>query len=488
MMKRIGDRVRAAMLAVAGNVSLFVGIAFFFTGVLVLGPQFWWREYVEMFERYVMIPWGMALCLLRLERRSRRSDMPARHELTVLFVLLVWVVVPFAIRFGNTFNNSGSWHTHTVLFFGVYATLAEATAEERERLFDLACAIFVPASAALGAALLYCAAAVQSFGDYEFAFGIVDGKYLSAFTHYNMTAMIVLCCVMMALCAFGRFRSIPMRAVSLITAVMMMVVTVLTQSRTARYALILALAAGAFSVTGASRRISRPYLRYAAALLAAVVVAVGGYVAADEVSNAAIAHYNAVRLERRAQQAEAAQTEAALADAEAQHETTADKAAADDDVVVKARPAANAHFSGRLYIWQNLINRWKEQPKYLLIGHGISRIGHLVTENTIHEGRESVSIHNAYLQYAADYGLIGFALLCAFLCIILVPVLRVFFARGADRRPGYTALCMLVIASLVMGMMESAPLSAMSPMNMMLFFSLALLCERGKDITPCKAR
>lgn len=128
------------------------------------------------------------------------------------------------------------------------------------------------------------------------------------------------------------------------------------------------------------------------------------------------------------------------------------------------------------------MNRWKENPKYLLIGHGISKIGHLVTEDTIHEGRESVSIHNAYLQFTADYGLIAFALLCVFFGLIAVPVLRVLAARGGARRPGYGALGGIVAASLLTGMMESAPLGAMTPMNMMLFFSLALLFARGRDL------
>ncbi|MGN0772358.1 MAG: O-antigen ligase family protein, partial [Candidatus Ventricola sp.] len=151
------------------------------------------------------------------------------------------------------------------------------------------------------------------------------------------------------------------------------------------------------------------------------------------------------------------------------------------DALYEARAATDPSFSGRTAIWRNLMKRWKENPKYLLIGHGVGRVGQLVTEGTIHEGRESVSIHNAYLQFTADYGLIAFALLCAFFALIAAPVLRVYAARGAARRPGYDALCGIVAASLMTGMMESAPLGAMTPMNMMLFFSLALLFARGRD-------
>lgn len=491
-MKKAGNAVRRALLSAAGNVSLYVTVTFFVTSLLILGPQFWWREYVDMLERYVLIPWGMALCLLRLERRAGQHDTAQRMDLSVLFVLLVWVVVPFAIRFGNTFNNSASWYNHTVLFFGIYATLVESTEKQRERLFDLSGVLFALASVVLGAALLYCAWTKQAFGDYDFPFGIVDGMYLSAFTHYNITGMVSVCCALMSLSALCRQRSRAVRALCLLAVVLMSLVAILTQSRTARYALILAYAAGAYGVLSAHDKLGRAVVRHGVGLLAAAVIAVCGYGAADAVSDAAIRHYN--QQSRTAQAAfmireAAAQTteDNAREKPEQQEQEAKQEQKEKKEKKASARKPVDASFSGRTAIWRNLFNRWKEHPKYLLIGHGITRIGSLVTENTIHEGRDAVSIHNAYLQYTADYGLIGFALLCIFLAVILRPVLCVFFARGEKQRPGYRALCMLVIASLMTGMMESAPLSAMTPMNMMLFYALALLTARGCDIKPCKA-
>ena len=60
--------------------------------------------------------------------------------------------------------------------------------------------------------------------------------------------------------------------------------------------------------------------------------------------------------------------------------------------------------------------------------------------------------------------------------------MRVFFARGAARLRGGSALCMAVVAALITGMMESAPLEAMTPMNMMLFFTLAQLMAAGREM------
>ena len=523
MMRKITEGTRRALLAFAGNVSLFVTTAFFVTGLLILGPSVWWREYIDMFERFVLIPWGMALCLLRLERRVRTQQEGMRWDLGVLFVLLAWIVIPFALRFGNTFNNSGSWHNHTVLFFGIYALTTEESPARRERLFDLAALLFSVCSLALGAALMYCVVTVRKFGDAQFAFGVCDGMFLCANGHYNNTGMLAVCCALMAMAGACRFRNKPVRLLCAVAVVMMSVVAVLTQSRTARYALIAAYAVMLFGAVLGTRRIRSAAVRVGAAALAACVTAAAGYGGAAALTDAAIAHYNRAAREIAAQkdaaqeiaapandaaqeiavqkdaaqeitaQRDASQEIGAPAEGAAQEiatqqdtaqEITARQGAAQEPY--EAREAADSSFSGRTQIWRNLISRWKENPKYLLIGHGITKIGHLVTEGTIHEGRESVSIHNTYLQFTADYGLIAFALLCAFFAMIAGPVVRVFAAHGGARRPGYLALCGIVVASLLTGMMESAPLGAMTPMNMMLFYALALLYARGRDIRDGK--
>lgn len=484
MIERMSARVRRALLAAAGNVSLFLTVAFFVTGLLVLGPSYWWREQVDLFERYVLIPWGLALCLLRLERRERTPRPGVQWDIVVLLLLLGWIIVPFALRFGGTFNNYGSWHTHTVLFFAVWAMTTEETAARRERLFDFAALLFALASLALGGALLYCVAAVRKFGDVQFAFGVCDGIYLCANGHYNSTGMMTVCCTLMSLAGVSRLRGRPLRLLCAVSAAMMAAATVLTQSRTARYALILALAAMAF---GAVLRRARR-MRVLCATLAACVLAAASYGGAALLTDAAVAHYN-----RAALRADAAfPIGAALAEApeeapaEALEEAMEEKEAAQDagssreQAPYEARAAADASFSGRVAIWRNLLRHWRENPKYLLLGQGIGRIGALVTENTIHEGREGVQIHNAYLQFTADYGLVAMALLLAFFAITAGPALRAGFGRA--HRPGYGALMGIVIASLLTGLMESMPLGAMSPMNMMLFFALALLFARGREI------
>ena len=97
-----------------------------------------------------------------------------------------------------------------------------------------------------------------------------------------------------------------------------------------------------------------------------------------------------------------------------------------------------------------------------------------------------IAMHNAYLHFAAEFGWIGFGILAVFMLSILLPVLRVFFARGERRMPGGCALCMLVLAILATGMMESQPLDVLTPMNMVLFFALAQLAAAGRDMKKQK--
>ncbi|MBR5559923.1 MAG: O-antigen ligase family protein [Clostridia bacterium] len=486
MMKKAENAVRRALLQIAGNESLFLFAAFLVIGVLPSDLLRWHQEQVALLERYVIVPWGMALSLLRLQRRSALEGGETRLDLYALGLLLAWVVVPFGIRFGLTFNNISSWTGHCIVYFGIYALLTERAAQERERLFDQACLLLMLASLVLGGALLYCAAEGISIGSdvaafrssggtTGFGFGVFNGANLCAGMHYNSTAMVTLCMAMFCFAGMCRSRGV-LRALYAAVSAALVVVIVLTQSRTARYALMLALAAGAYGYLAANLRFSRAVVRHAAGLVAAAVVLAATYVGASMLTDAALSHYADVQSGKDVAIVAAARAEEGAGE-------TAKKAVKPK----AARAAVDSTMSGRTDIWKNLFKLWKNEPKSLLIGNGIGRTGSRIVEGTIHEKNGAVPVHNTYLQHIADFGLIGFSVMCAFLLIVLVPALRVFFARGAAQTPGYRALCMLVVACLMTGMMESAPLGAMTPMNMMLFYALALLAARGREIAPCKA-
>lgn len=480
----VGRKIRALLLAVAGNESLFFFAAFLST--LLFGSEmFTWHysETVGMILRYVIVPWGMAMCLLRLERRNRMESATQRWDVNILFVLLMWIIVPFALRFGMTYENTKSWIEYGAVFFGLYAMIAEQTSEQRERVFDQACAIMGMFSLVLGGALMYCALTgiridsgwVLHHGTYTgagFGFGVFNGAHLCAGIHYNVTGMTALCCTMFSLAGLCRSKNSIMRFAYLLATVFMVVLVVLTQSRTARYALVAALSVGVYGWLVASCRIRNGLLRHAAGMVAAAVVMVTAFVGASMLTDAALAHYANV-----ANGHEVSAVPAAIA------EESADKPQEHQEVQAQeARAAVDATLSDRTTIWKNIIHYWRSNPKEMLIGAGMGRIGSRIVENTVHEEIGSVGAHNTYLQFMADFGLVGMGLLAMFFAVILLPVLRVFYAGPQKRIPGYHAMCMLVVGVLLTGLMESAPLGAMTPTNSAMFFALALLAPRGMEM------
>lgn len=454
--------LRRCLLAVISSEGLFLAIMFLFNGVFSTDLFMAVRYLLAPLEQYVLRPWAGAMLALFLVGRKNGC-----LELWPLALVALWLLATFAFRFGTEVSTMEPWLNYTICFFVLYGSVRQADTAHRERQMDIACFGIALISLAVGGALLYCAWTGRTFFSYSDTvyFGVVKGQLQHA-THYNTTGMFALSCVMFCVLGLSRSKSVPAVLYYLAAAAVMALVVVLTQSRTARYAMLAAFAVGVWSELGDRLRIRRTALRHAAALACAGAVLVGGYVWCSLVTDAALAHYAGKPVP---------EAEMFVPSAFAQGE------ADDSTEPMQARPALNATFSDRTNIWKNVFKNWKNEPKYMLIGNGYGRSQWLVTEDTIHESYGHSSIHNAYLQFAADYGVLAFGLIALFLLMIVPSALRVFFARGAARLRGGSALCMAVVAALITGMMESAPLEAMTPMNMMLFFTLAQLMAAGRE-------
>ena len=116
-------------------------------------------------------------------------------------------------------------------------------------LMDVAVALFAVISFVMGASLLYCAYTAQTFGQElsEMAFGLYTQKeandtmyILTAGLHYNSTGMFSVCCTLMCLLGVCRRKHFISKLAHLVPALMMAAVVVLTQSRTARYSMLVA--------------------------------------------------------------------------------------------------------------------------------------------------------------------------------------------------------------------------------------------------------
>ena len=506
--------IRDIMLAVFGNEALFLIVAFLYATLGDNAIAAWYREPVSLLYGYIVIPWGAALCLLRLQRRSASLE-PARADVVTLFVLYLWILVPFAIRFGFTGKNATAWYGYAVMFFGIYASISERKQREREMLMATMSVLSAVFAYVFCGALLFCAwsGTIYAADLGPFGFGVVNG-WLCSGVHYNITGMIVISLCMMCVMGVGYYRNILLKLFCLIPAVMSMAVIVLSQSRTSRYALLAVLAAAAFD--GVRRALCRR--NAAAGLLAAVlagaVVLGGGYWGADRMTRAAIAHYNQLAYDAALQAALAEQAEAQQAEPSAEEvqeapvepsveetmaetpvepsaeETMAEppvqEAAAEPAVPeiqiseVQARELANTDgsFSNRTDIWRAVFMLWHDNPKMMMIGNGVNQTGYKIGQYI--SWTDGVAVHNAYLQWAADFGLIGLAPQIVFLAIAVWQTIRVFFASKRPR--GALGLCMMAFAGLLIGMMESATLNAMLPINLMFMFALAQLSAMSRDI------
>ena len=516
--------IRDIMLAVFGNEALFLIVAFLYATLADNAIAAWYREPVNLLYGYIVIPWGAALCLLRLQRRAASLE-PARADVVTLFVLYLWILVPFAIRFGFTGKNATAWHGYAVMFFGIYASISERKQREREMLMATMIVLSAVFAYVFCGVLLFCAwsGTVYAAGPGTFGFGVVNG-WLCSGVHYNITGMIAISLCMMCVMGVGYYRNILLKLFCLIPAVMSMAVIVLSQSRTSRYALLAVLAAAAFD--GVRRTLCRR--NAAAGLLAAVlagaVVLGGGYWGADRMTRAAIAHYNQLAYDAAlraalAEQAEAQQAEASTEEttaeapveanaeettaeapvepsagettAEAPVEPSAEEAPTEEAVAEPAVPDiqvsqvwaraldnADGSFSNRTDIWRAVFMFWRDNPKMMMIGNGVNQTGHKIGQYI--SWTDGVAVHNAYLQWAADFGLIGLVPQIVFLAIAVWQTIRVFFA---PRRPrGALGLCMMAFAGLLIGMMESATLNAMLPINLMFMFALAQLSAMSRDV------
>ena len=488
-MEKLTKRVRDILYAAASSEGVFLFVSFMLYGFGRMQTLDLHSEARRLLDLYVVVPWGMALVLLRLGRARKRIE-SARADIKILFMLLLWITVPFIWRFGFKEAQAITAFRYTVIFFGLYASLAEHRDIERE--MDWASTLFASASFIIAGALLYCAVTVKVYGTHIAVpgFGVNQAGNLvrlNVSLNPNTTAMLEGCCALMCLLGAARRKHLWAKMAHLIPAVMMAAALVLTQGRTARYALIGALAVGTYGVIACGRAISKKVYRQLTAIAAAAAVLVGGYVGADLLTRQTMNHferhpiqvvrpdwYEGASGEQTAFLTEVLQM--MVPEALADETQAAPEATPAPEYVV--REGIDSTLSMRTVFWKNLLGIWKENPKDVLLGFGIERM----QEVCYQAGFYAPVIDNAILHFITSFGLIGFLLLCAFFVSIAKPVLRVFFAPPEKSRAGDRVLCMIVVYELLVSMMESQTLIAMEAINIVFFFALGLLVKRGRKL------
>lgn len=478
------ERMKRGITRVIESEPLFLLCWFVVMFMQNMDPFFWEAEQLVLVQRYLLAPWGIALGVLYLHRQT-----PLRTEILALVVLLAWMIVPFALRFGIGQKNVESWQ-NMVILIGVYASVSSRSAQERKQTLHQATMLFAFLGWGLGLSLLYCAASGKSYSPEfcQYSFGIYYQTQLTAGCHYNVTAMACLNLMLMSMTGFFCAKEIGKRIYYGVPTVMMAIVVILTQGRTSRYAMLAALALCAWRAVALGGWTKRAAVRHAAAIVAVAVVLGGGFVVSDEMTNRAILHYNRMQTARSAANTQAQGgfewIASAVADESDADQTTVEPIQAPDAVQqeeeqLHSREPMNWTFTGRTKIWSNLANFWKENPKYFFIGYGTGRVGWLISQETPLESLGYASVHNTYLQFLADYGLIGALFMVALFACLAAPLLREFFLGKWSE--GGVMLCILIVAQLIIGMMESDPLTPMSICNIFLYIAVALAVSSGRE-------
>ena len=250
MLKKGVDIFRHMAAALLSCSDLYVVAFLLIAGIFAMDWPIWYKEPVEQIRAYMIVPWGAGLGMLAIVRRSEEKK-KLRMDFLILTALLLWIIVPFGLRFGFTFNNVNSWHNAFVAFFGIYMMTAVQDRKTRERGLSVACACVLLISLVWGGLLLLCSAMATSIdlgaGGYGFGVQFTEHGCLCSGMHYNITAMIAVFCCLVNISGFSRSKYKLIKALYAVGSAMMALVTVLTQSRTGRYALLIALALGAFS-------------------------------------------------------------------------------------------------------------------------------------------------------------------------------------------------------------------------------------------------
>ena len=528
-MDKWGMKCREGLISILENESLFLLAAFLLRGILFVDPLKWHMEALTHLYTYLLCPWGGMLIGFRLFR-IRSGQTKAGMEMPILLLLFAWIVFPMMFRFGPTFNNSVTDIGYAIVFFGIYASIRERPEEVRRKLFFEMCLLFSILAMIWGGLLLYCAFTGTNFGKETggILFGVQEG-ILYAGVHYNSTGMMATGCLFMSIGLSERSGHSLLRIAGILSSVPMVLVIILSQSRSCRYAMLIAFAFGAFV-----RVLFVPFknrlFQKGVAVVCGAAVLIGGYLLASVITDLALMHYEKLSAEQAGTMGTIEHKDVSFVNLEAKNigsisnvkieeferlSTTfteilenksteetiqlcgernvpkrnlhveankmlfVSNAKAEGKMTGQARAAVDATFSDRTNVWRNLFDLWRSDPWKMFIGRGVGNTGSLIAHDTTHEADGTAAVHNTYLQFVADFGLIGFILQIAFFIVILPSSLRG-LATGI-RKPtnGNLSMGMMVVAIFAIGVMESAPLGQMTPTNLMLYTALAFLIADG---------
>jgi len=150
---KLGVKLRRVFVSLLGSEGLFLAVMMLFNGVLSTDYFLTKLQFITPFTDYVLIPWSGLLLGMYLMRENRRGGL----SVWALALLVLWLAVPFSMRFGTDYFTMYSTYGYAICFFVFYASVMGRDAIGRERQLDIACAGVCLIAIVLGGTLLYCA-------------------------------------------------------------------------------------------------------------------------------------------------------------------------------------------------------------------------------------------------------------------------------------------------------------------------------------------
>lgn len=348
----------------------------------------------------------------------------------ILQVYLVWLVVSRAICGDTSFSASSIYIMLVALCVCLFGYGAMLDTEQRQCVLTV---VFIGVCAfyfVVGIAGIYAALTRSVVGlPLDITVGIKaegDLRYLTAFgRHRNITAQWNCLCVCLAAYLFSMYKNRIFRIVLMLVAAVCYVMVALSLSRTTMISLSVALAM--IAMLYINRKLFRKSVRTRAfaMTLAAVLIVLLSYKGFSVVGSAMESlSYKIISAEDCVEEHSSAGAAMDLSG-----ENTVELKA-DDVLFTETRDSANVkELGGRMPIWRSELFLLRMEPGRLL--HG-SLDNEYMTMINIFNHWNAKDTHNYLLETLLLTGLPGLLLVLAFTLILVLRMVRVFFAPGAE--------------------------------------------------------
>ena len=114
------------LLAVVASEGFYLAIMLLFRGILNADVFMTSNHIISPLLDYVIVPWSGAMLGIYLMREKKKGGL----DIWALVLLILWMIVPFVMRFGPEFFTLSSSLDYALIFFVFYASVRQSDAAD----------------------------------------------------------------------------------------------------------------------------------------------------------------------------------------------------------------------------------------------------------------------------------------------------------------------------------------------------------------------